>query len=337
MITIKDIAEHAGVSPATVSIVLNGNEKERRISKETCNKVMSAAKALNYQFNTAAKKLRQTAEQEPVIGFFWSSDIDCTILGRAIQGIRNASCTSNPFELIIHPYESGHLSSCKDLLIPGNLNAAIVISGNVDDIDFLDNHDTLMPVIVLGAQARKCSFVTSNSWQVGYNFAEAIAAQGYRRIGFICMDHEEGEVSKRRISLEEECKKRNIQVTEEDCVRIPFANLKVAYEAVLTKLANWIIPPVLYCDNDIIALGTISALREHQISVPTDVKIISSSAEGQDFSKYSSPSLSIAEIPFEEMGTNALMLVFEFLKGHLKQNTNIICDVPIVYRDSFPL
>lgn len=58
MASIKDVAAKAQVSISTVSIIINGKSKERKISKETQEKVLNAMKELNYQPNLSAKKLR---------------------------------------------------------------------------------------------------------------------------------------------------------------------------------------------------------------------------------------------------------------------------------------
>ena len=57
-ISIKDIAKKAGVSITTVSIVLNGNGPDRKISQEMIKKIMDQAEQLNYRPNQFAKSLR---------------------------------------------------------------------------------------------------------------------------------------------------------------------------------------------------------------------------------------------------------------------------------------
>lgn len=57
-ISLKDIAEFAGVSTALVSFVLNGKEKEYRVGEKTAQRILKIAKDMNYQPNLAAKSLR---------------------------------------------------------------------------------------------------------------------------------------------------------------------------------------------------------------------------------------------------------------------------------------
>jgi LacI family purine nucleotide synthesis repressor len=74
--TIKDIAKEAGVSIATVSIVLNGKGKERKISEETQTRIYTIAQQLNYVPNQSAKKLRVAqVTPSPFIGQQTSASI----------------------------------------------------------------------------------------------------------------------------------------------------------------------------------------------------------------------------------------------------------------------
>ena len=55
-ISLKDIAEAAGVSTALVSFVLNGKKKEYRVGEETAQRILKIANEMNYQPNLAAKR-----------------------------------------------------------------------------------------------------------------------------------------------------------------------------------------------------------------------------------------------------------------------------------------
>lgn len=60
-VTIKDIAELAGVSKATASLVLNGRSKELRVAEETRERVLAIAKEHHYQPSIHARSLRDNA------------------------------------------------------------------------------------------------------------------------------------------------------------------------------------------------------------------------------------------------------------------------------------
>ena len=73
-VQIKQIAEAAGFSQSTVSIVLNGRCDEMRISQATQQRITSVAREMNYQPNIYARRLRGISGSQPaqMIGLFWN-------------------------------------------------------------------------------------------------------------------------------------------------------------------------------------------------------------------------------------------------------------------------
>ena len=73
-VQIKQIAEQVGMSPSTVSIVLNGRGDEMRIAKETQRRIQEAARELDYHPNIYARRLRCASGRQPnqIIAIFWN-------------------------------------------------------------------------------------------------------------------------------------------------------------------------------------------------------------------------------------------------------------------------
>ena len=88
MPTIKDIAKAADVSIATVSIVLNGKGKERKISEETQKRIFEIAHAMNYVPNQSAKKLRVAQSDSYSVAFYWATDFRINYLARITLGLQ---------------------------------------------------------------------------------------------------------------------------------------------------------------------------------------------------------------------------------------------------------
>lgn len=88
MATIKDVAALAGVSTATVSLVLNGRGQELKVSAATQQKVLAAAKTLAYKPNASARKLRTSEVEKPTIAFYWPMDLRINYLAAILTGLR---------------------------------------------------------------------------------------------------------------------------------------------------------------------------------------------------------------------------------------------------------
>ena len=88
MATIKDVANKAGVSVTTVSIVINGKAEERRIPDSTREKVQEAMQELGYQPNLSARRLRFSDTKKPSIAFYWPIDYRTSIMASFVNYIQ---------------------------------------------------------------------------------------------------------------------------------------------------------------------------------------------------------------------------------------------------------
>ena len=95
MITLKDVAEKAGVSTATVSYVLNNNDK--KISEKVAQKVRAAAAELEYKPNIMARALR--SNKSSIIGVL-SEDITTFQVNNIVQGIVQSADKEN-FQVLL--------------------------------------------------------------------------------------------------------------------------------------------------------------------------------------------------------------------------------------------
>ena len=84
MATIKDIAEKANVSLSTVSLIIIGKASERKISRETEERVLKIMREMNYIPNISAKTMRSGATPEYILALFCSFDFRNTMMTRLL-------------------------------------------------------------------------------------------------------------------------------------------------------------------------------------------------------------------------------------------------------------
>lgn len=150
MPTIKDVAKQAGVSAATVSIIMNGKAEDRKISVATCQRVWEAAKVIGYQPDLSARRLRKGGEQKPIIAFFWPLDYHLPILASFINGIskalkeRNTEC-----ELVIQAFENDRLSESTHALKDNQYSAAIIGACSQNDLLHLESLKLNVPMVLI--------------------------------------------------------------------------------------------------------------------------------------------------------------------------------------------
>lgn len=101
MVSIKDIANKAGVSISTVSYALNGNPK---VTEETSSKILAIARELNYVPNAAARSLKK--QETRIIGLFLT-DYSGAFYGQLLQGVQEA-LSAKGYELIVCSGKQSH-------------------------------------------------------------------------------------------------------------------------------------------------------------------------------------------------------------------------------------
>ena len=139
---IKEIAAKLGLSPGTVSVVLNGRGDAMRISKKTQQRVREAAKEMNYQPNIYARRLRNSGNEQAskVIAIFWAKEFADDIMGRFFGGLQRAVKDKDyKVEFIIRLYENDLLSDSKDVMTSLRFSGIIVCGASDKDAEFLNS------------------------------------------------------------------------------------------------------------------------------------------------------------------------------------------------------
>jgi len=186
-VTLKDVAQLAGVSVATASYVLNRSEKQH-ISKETRARVREAARQLSYMPNTSAKSLK--SNQSGCIGVAIDKNITIPRYAQTLQGIR--------YVLAEHGYQ---LMLCSTRVIQGEYPDYIrcyfsrsvdgIIYIGADNAEFpLDAENTIIrygiPVVTFDCgDSREISSVELDYFAGAYELGLYLMERGVRRIHYI--------------------------------------------------------------------------------------------------------------------------------------------------------
>jgi len=302
--TMRDVARRAGVSPMTVSNVVNGHENVR---PETRARVLAAITELGYRMNTAARGLRRgrsgiiaiavstvaspyegmisaaLAEQVARAGY----DPVIELTGHRRAGELDAithSLLRDHDGLILH---SAHLDE-HDLPLLRGRHPVVVLSEREYDEGFdqvlLSNVDGARAATthLLDAGCTRPGMIGGRSTPQGHEDVLSVRAQGYRR------------------ALED----RALPLVPSAVLPAPytFAGGAAAAHELLEEHPR---TDGIFCATDVLAVGALRALHERGLRVPEDVKVIG--FDGLDLGRYSTPSLSsvvpdhaaLARVPVE--------------------------------------
>ena len=140
MVTIKEIAREANVSPTTVSLILNNKSKERKISALTEQRVLQIAERMGYLPNLQAVSLKKGGSQFSYrILVFWVADSRAHTMLRFFRGIEaTIEEDSLPFEILLQPYKAGELQAAMKQELLLSCHGVLVCNAAEADLEYLD-------------------------------------------------------------------------------------------------------------------------------------------------------------------------------------------------------
>ena len=225
---LKQIAERAGVSISTVSIVLNGRGEEMRISSATQQRVRECAKEMDYTPNVYARKLRKSARGNgtKVVGIFWSTDFLNESMGEFFfKANRVIQEKHYDIDFSIHFFTPGALEEIQDQLTPWQFNGIIFCGTREKDVSLLEKLDLNIPVVLSNNAASgelNCVFV--DNIDVGRRSAQALHDHGYRKVGIFTQHQMTGGAAIRRFGFTSECERLGMTIRPEWSTSVDFSD-----------------------------------------------------------------------------------------------------------------
>lgn len=317
MVTIKQIAQRVGISPSTVSIVLGGKAEQRKISVETQQKIMQAAMELGYRPNIAARSLRGGAGAEELqVAVFWAQDFRAQMMVRFLQGLRSEiDRQTRPIRLAIYPYNNDALKDMRALTSTCDCHAALICNASYADMSFLEDTRLMIPAVLYNRVCPGYTSVNVDDAHMGALAARAFVDQGCRRAMVLTSPpvFEGMEVRVQGFVLEGSAHGLEMAGTVY-CDN----NMAGGYQAVrrcLRKSTPEQFPDAVFCGSSMIAHGAIRAMWESGIPREQWPKVIAIGNGSEEQDVYSTPSLSVVEMPMEQMAAECLRLLLERMEG----------------------
>lgn len=302
MVTIRDVAEEAGVAISTVSNVLNGVDV---VSEATKKKVLDAVEKLKYVPNMNAKFLK--SNRKNTIGLFLSS-IQGDFYRMLTQAV-HLQCKLKGYLLNIYISNENTSEEIYSMIISSGVEGAIVFNERLHN-EFIERiARTKMPIVFIDREfsGENMSSVVINNLEGGTTAMEYLVRQGHRRIGYIHgiynIDDEQ-----RFLAYQNVLKKYSLPIDESIILRGYFEETLAYSEMRVLLLKGIEIPDAFFCANDEMAWGCIRALTEAGIKVPDQVSVI-----GYDditLSRYYTPALTTIHSPVTELGTASATELF---------------------------
>lgn len=297
MSTIRDVAALAGVSTTTVSIVVNGKEKERRIPDETVKKVLAAMNELGYQPNQSARALRGRKSVRPSIALYWPLDSRNYMLGSRLSNMqRHMAEKGYDFDLAVKTYTLGNIVEYMQPVLEGRYNGVIIGGANTKDLEMLEALNIRVPVVLLNRDSRKFSTVGSNDTHTGIQLATLLQKKGATECAFIQMEHRFMGAVERTKSFLYTCSQFGIAIRPEWQIS-GYNSISGGAAATEKFCALENRPRYLVYESDCMAQGGLYALHKNGIRIPEDVELLAIGTQEAEHMAYLIPAVSCVSVP----------------------------------------
>jgi len=305
---IKDVAQEANVSIATVSRVINNIPL---VNEETRQRVLAAIKKTGYKPNIVARSLK--LQKSNTIGVI-INDITRPVMTACLAGIQE-ELSANGYSTMVS-YTQGRKNAeaeALDMFFLRQCDGIILIGTNLDDdtVETIKQHDLpAVSCLVIPDDGRLPS-VGFDEYEASKLAVKHLIRKGHRKIGAFMGNDSYHMIPKRIQGFFDAINEEGIEILGEWVIRDSMT-FRGGYNCAkqLTTLPPEDLPTAVYCFNDDMAIGAIKAFyQESGIVVPDDISVIS--LNGSVYADWSLVSVTNVRFDSHETGIQGAKMLLE--------------------------
>lgn len=325
--TIRDVAKMANVSITTVSFIMNG--KKGNFNQATVQAVLDAVKELGYVPNRLAQNLSNRKSNLIALMVPDLTNPYYTSMAHSIMEYMKQSKIN--LAIIGIPENEEDRRSIHDLLISNTFDGALIVSNRFDSILADIDNDEKFNYVLLdeSIDIKNSMLVTGDSELGGQLVAEHFIDNGHRRVGCITGTENTPNSIRRLHGFLSVMENHGYEI-DDDLICPGNYTFEGGYKAAKNMINKDITG--IFCLNDLMALGAISAVREKGLSVPDDISIIG--YDNLEFCKYVNPKLTSVDQHVDQIGKTAISLLLDILNGDKKEHTIKLVNPTLVVGDT---
>src|SRR5260221_955322 len=328
-VSLKNLAEHLGLSKAAVSLVINRSPSAKSIPRHTQERIRAAARELNYRPNFMARSLRR--QRSFVVGVV-VPEISEGYAALVLSGIEDHLLDEGYFYFVVsHRHRKELLEEYPLLLQQRSVEGLIAVdtecTGNVD-----------VPVVAVSGhrEIAGVTIIVLNHTRAAKLALEHLTKLGHRRIAFIKGQEFSSDTEVRWEAVLASAKKLGLEVNRSLTGQLEgeSSSPQLGYEVSKKILASGQAFTALFAFNDISAIGAIQALREAGRRVPEDVSVVG--FDDIQSAAFQNPGLTTVKQPLRQMGVLAAETVLQRINAPMQQPypKEIIVEPDLIVRGS---
>jgi LacI family transcriptional regulator, repressor for deo operon, udp, cdd, tsx, nupC, and nupG len=326
MANIQQVAKQAGVSVATVSRVLNG---QNTVSAKTKMKVDEAIKKLNYEPSLLGRNLR-TSESRLLLILIPS--ISNPFYLEIIKGIEHVAISQNYNILLCETDSNPEKENIYFDLVRKKMADGIISMDPAVNVKTLKKLAEDYPIIQC-SEYEECTgipYVTIDNEEASYRAVKHLIQIGHTKIALLNADEKYLFARQRKMGYKRALEENGISLKNEYIIptqTLSFENGQHAMKKILNLQDR---PTAVFAVSDLLAIGALKEINVSGLHVPNDIAVVG--FDKIDFSNMTNPALTTIAQPMQRMGNVAARMLIEKIKG--EEVESIILDHELVIRES---
>jgi LacI family transcriptional regulator len=328
MVTIREVAESAGVSYATVSHVINNT---RVVSQETRERVLAAMSALNYHPNALARSLRQGKTNTMGLVLPDSANPFFAEISRSIED--EAFRKGYSVFLCNTELDTERELFYVDVLTKKQVDGIIFVAAGdqADSLDYLVRRN--LPVVMIDRDVPNVvvDAVLTDHQLGGYLATRHLLELGHTRIACIAGPSSITPGAERIIGYRNALEQAGLAYEESLVIPGDYhaqSGLEITHAILQMKPR----PTAIFALNDLMALGALRAAAEANCSVPGDLAIVG--YDDLELAHFTNPPLTTIAQPKKEIGSQAVRLLIDRMSQKNRPPSRLVLPPELIVRRS---
>jgi LacI family transcriptional regulator len=333
-VSIKDIANQVGVSTTTVSFVLNGKAKEKRISEDLKNEILRIAAQLNYRPNQVARGLR--TGQTHTLGLI-IEDISNPFFGNLAKVVEEEAdkhgysvmfCSTDNLE----HRASGLLSILKHRQMDGFLITPT--PGLREDVSRLVEEQRPLVLIDRYFPGLETSYVAVDNYQGAFDATNYLLGKGYKRIALVTTASTQVQMQNRQRGYTAALAAAGMMADDELTLKVGFDLSPQQAVSAISGFITQTKPDAVFFTTNYLGVYGLESLRISGVTIPADMGIVC--FDDHDLFRLGKPAVTVVAQPIHAIAVQAVESLIEQLqtKHETQMLRKVLLEPALIVRDT---
>ena len=328
--SMSEVAKAAGVSPATVSRVIN---HPKTVKASTICKVREVMQ----QFGYTSDELPSGGNPTGSLILVCLPSIANPFYSNILKGI-TASANAHGFYTLIYPevISRSTISRFNDIRLYANIGGIITLSAKIDP-SLLDTLDSYAPVVQCCEYNSKSHvpYVGINDFNAAQSVTDYLLSSGRKKIAFVNGPLTFNYAQERLRGFEASLERHNVTVPQNWKISLPDISYDIGYSSICQLLSSSNRPNAIFAMSDVFAIAALRAARRFGLRVPQELSIIG--FDNIDIAAMVSPTISTINQPCFQIGFTACETLAERINNPDSLPHSLLLDAELILRESSPI